>query len=205
MLNLTTPISYSDKEKQVVAGLMAKTDNKGNLLGGTAIWSINTVNEKALKHHISVHTLKEQKCRCAYCERLLEEGGAHIEHIAPKALHRRFVYEPLNLVTSCVICNSTRIKGERETITSPEYKVYNKNTFSIVHPYLDNTDNEIVFLDPDTRMVFDLDKCSEKGKLTISFFHWDEKDAILCRKREAATRDVEIDIVEDVLRISTYK
>ena len=205
MLNLIHPIVYSDAEKQVVANVMSKRDAEGNLLKGRPIWEINNKNEKALKHRISVHTLKEQKCRCAYRERLLEEGGAKIEHIAPKSRHRSFVYEPFNLVTSCIICNSKRIKGERETISGNEAPDYTDNSFTIVHPYIDDTDNEIVFLDPDTRIVFDLEHCTEKGKATISFFHWDEKDAILSRKREAATRDAAMDEIEDVLRISTYK
>lgn len=205
MLKLNHPIEFTEDEKQVITNVMNKRDSNGELLKGRLIWEINNTKEKSLKHRISVHTLREQKCRCAFCERLLEEGGAQIEHIAPKSRHRSFVYEPLNLVTSCVICNSKRIKGDRETIDGVEKPNYADNTFLIVHPYLDDTDSEIVFQDPETRIVFDLDRCTEKGKATIAFFHWDEKDAILSRKREAVTRDVEMDIIDDVLRISTYK
>ena len=90
-----------------------------------------------IKHKISTHTLQNQGCRCAYCERILERGGVQIEHIAPKDSNENFCYEPYNLVSSCGICNAIANKGAKDTILPPKNNNYVNNNFKIVHPYFD--------------------------------------------------------------------
>lgn len=174
------------------------------LLTGSEIWEINTKAEKALKHRISKRTLWEQDCRCAYCECMMVKGNCFIEHFVPKSLHREFVYEPENLTSSCGRCNCTGIKGHKETLDSTLNTTYNLNQFKIVHPYIDQPDQHIIFKDAE-RTVFDKARCSPKGLATIEFFHWDDDDAILARQREVRTLGYPSTKRNYILKISTYK
>ena len=205
MLNLTEPIIYTATEEAHIARLLTERDQYGNLLTGTASWAKGDAATYGIKGRISSHTLAHQKCRCAYCESLLQQGEAEIEHIVHKGRHRDFVFEPENLVTACRRCNSTKIKGTKETIVPPEHVQYAQNSFLIVHPYLcANPDEEIVFTD-ETKTTFDKAACTQLGLDTIEFFHWDDEDARLARLREAPLREVRLDIAKLVREISTYK
>ena len=203
MLNLNTPIVLTEEEKKLVTRIMAVKEGE-KAKSGTELWGISTNEVKALKGRISKWTLTEQKCRCSYCERLLEQGTSFIEHFVPKSIHREFVFEPENLVSACGRCNCTGIKGSKETLELPLKPVYRDNTFTIIHPYIDDVDKDIVFTD-DTRTVFDKEHCSKKGLHTIDFFQWDDKDAILTRAKEAPYRDEPKDVKEYVLLIATYR
>lgn len=205
MLNLTTPVSYSQDEINHIKNVFQEKDAKGNPLTGRQMWDKGDAATKGIKRHINQHCLEQQRCKCAYCETLLQKGENFIEHFAPKGLYRDYTFLPLNLTVSCGRCNSTSIKGERDTIKNkPAQKQYRNNDFTIVHPYLDNTDEHIVF-DDDTRTTFDKDKCSEKGLATIDFFQWDAIDARLKRLNESPYRLTDEEVIEMIRTISTYK
>ena len=203
MLNLNNPIIFTDDEKKLVDGIMAVKEGEV-AKSGSELWEIGTKEVKALKSRISKWTLTEQKCRCAYCERLLEQGTTFIEHFVPKSKHREFVFEPENMFSACGRCNYTGIKGSKETLNLPLQPQYRNNTFTIVHPFIDNPDSEIVFTD-ESRIVFDKVKCTPKGLSTIDFFHWDDKDAVLTRTKEAPFRNEPMDVKKYVLLIATYR
>lgn len=196
MLDLNNPIVYSPEEEASIQAIMA-TGKSGN-----DMWSNEA--SKELKHRISFHTIMEQGCRCAFCEALLVQGTTAIEHIVPKGKHRRFTFEPLNLVTACGRCNSTTIKGQKDTINSPENPVYSSNSFLIVHPRLTHPDTEIKFTD-DTKTVFDKPNCSQLGLDTISFFKWDDEDAVYTRLLNSSRANIPVDVQRFALLISTYK
>lgn len=196
MLNLDNPIVFTPDEQSVIASVMADKNKGGDR------WSDGRT--KAIKHKISETCLREQKCYCAYCEGLVSDGDAPIEHISPKGLTPEFVFEPLNLVVSCTRCNSTAIKGEKPTINGSVNPIYMNNTFLIVHPRLDNPDNEIVFQDPE-RTMFDKERCSPKGLYTIDFFQWDNETAWRNRVAAAETRKHPFDIERLIYESSTYK
>ncbi len=82
--------------------------------------------------------------------------------------------------------------------------MYKSNKFVIVHPYLDNANEHIIF-DDDTRTTFDKDKCSQLGLATIAFFEWDSIDARLKRLNESPYRLTDEEVVEMIRTISTYK
>lgn len=203
MLNLNNPIVYTDEEKKLVAKLLEVKEGEKPKTG-SEIWEIGTKEVNALKGRISEWTLTEQMARCAYCERMLEQGTTFIEHLVPKSKHREFVFEPENLFSACGRCNYSGIKGAKETADLPLQPDYRKNVFQIVHPYIDDTDKEIVFTD-ETRTVFDKSKCSKRGLKTIDFFHWDETDAVLNRAKEAPFRNEPIDVKNYVMLIATYR
>ena len=205
MLNLTNPVAFSKDENDHVSSVLKLKDAKGNLLSGSQMWDKGDAATKGVKRHVNQHCLEQQRCKCVYCETLLQKGENFIEHFAPKGLYRDFTFEPLNLTVSCGRCNSTSIRGERDTIKNKPFKKnYTDNEFAIVHPYLDNADEHIVF-DDDTRTIFDKDKCSEKGMATIEFFQWDAIDARLKRLNESPYRLTDEEVVEMIRTISTYK
>lgn len=196
MINLNNPVSFTKDEQSIIDSVLASGKS------GLDMWKDSSV--KKIKNKVSVHTIKEQECRCAFCEALLVQGTTAIEHIAPKGLHKKFTFEPLNLVSACGRCNSTRIKGEKETMKLPELANYKSNVFNIVHPRLDNPDKEIVFTDA-SRTVFDKSNCSAKGIITIDFFHWDDEDAVITRLQNANRAGIPNSIRQYALLVSTYK
>ena len=196
MLNLNNPIAYTRDEQQVISDVMATHAS------GKDRW--NDTKMKPIKHRISVSCLTEQECCCAFCEGILKEGDAPIEHITPKGRTPDFVFEPDNLVVSCTSCNSPSIKGENPTIQGAVNPVYRDNNFIIVHPRIDNPDQHIRFLDAD-RTTFDWNNCSPKGQFTINFFHWNNLNAYRNRVASAAVKKLPFDIAQMVNEISTYK
>lgn len=196
MLDLNNPIVYSAAETATINNVMAT----GN--SGPDMWADGRVHD--VKHHISVHTLTEQGCLCAYCEALLEIGTTSIEHFVPKSRHREFTFEPLNLTSACGRCNATAIKGSKETIVGAINPNYSSNTFKIVHPRLDNPNAHIIFQDAD-RTIFDKVHCSQLGLDTIDFFEWDNLDAYLVRVQTTAVRNLPNNIRQLISEISTYK
>lgn len=205
MLNLNNPVQYTQKELEHISSLMSRTSPDGTLVSGPDMWKDGKTATKSLKRKISLHTINHQECRCAYCESLLSAGSVAIEHFAPKEHYRDFTFEPLNLTSACSRCNSTTIKGAKNTIKGTVKADYASNMFTIVHPYLcPNPDKEIVFTD-DTRTTFDRAKCSKLGLATIDFFQWDNEDARLTRLKEAAIRNLPFNKAKLLMEITTYK
>lgn len=198
MLDLNSPIVYTPQEQSIIATVMASAPDGGKR------W--NDSRTRAIKNRISVSCLREQNCRCAYCECYLKRGYVQIEHVSPKSITPEFVFEPENLVVSCSSCNSTAIKGEKRTIDGVVNPVYCMNTFLIVHPRLDNPNEHIAFIDSE-RIVFDWNNCSRKGQFTINFFHWNEVNAVVSRVTLSRMRNYtpNIDIALMIEEISIYK
>lgn len=196
MLNLNNPVSFTIDEQNHISNVLKPLGKKG--------WSKGDCKTKKIKHKISVHTLYHQGCRCAYCERILEKGGVQIEHIAPKESNENFCYEPLNLVSSCSVCNAIANKGSKDTILAPKHGNYVNNNFTIVHPYLDDPDIHIKYQDPE-RILFDKALCTPKGLNTIDIFNWDTVNASTARTIIARSRNIPINIAQLILEISLYK
>lgn len=197
MLNLSDPVEFTAAEKAFIDTTLKPLGKNG--------WSNTAPATRAIQHHISTHTIIAQGGRCAYCERVLSKGEVEIEHIAPKNHYGDFTFEPYNLVSSCTCCNAPVNKGQNKTIIDPVNKVaYEKNSFSIVHPYFDNPDDHIKYLDAD-RTVFDENNCSGKGKATINLFNWKEYWAIVKRLEIASMRRYPLDVQKLAAEIATYK
>ncbi|KAB1158562.1 HNH endonuclease [Tenacibaculum aiptasiae] len=106
-----------------------------------------------LRSHIRNH-YRDLDGKCSYCKSdvsIQSANNANVEHIVPKSKVRNFIFEPKNLCTICVDCNT--IKREQEvgnTEINPikrkeEYKHYprSSNAFIIVHPHFDNYEEHI--------------------------------------------------------------
>jgi uncharacterized protein (TIGR02646 family) len=197
MLKLFDPVRYTPDEKSFINTALKPKGEKA--------WACAEPTARAIKHHISEHTIIAQKGRCAYCERVLAGGDVEIEHIAPKNAYEEFTFEPYNLVSSCSCCNAPGNKGQKKIIIAPVNKTaYDNNTFSIVHPYFDNPDDHIKYKDQD-RTIFDLKRCSPKGMETIKLFNWDTYWALLKRLEIASMRHHSIDALKLAAEIATYK
>jgi uncharacterized protein (TIGR02646 family) len=194
MLNLdkSSAVQFSEEE---ISHILSISHN----------WNDRQDKTKHIKHKISKHTLDIQNCKCAYCEELLLKGGVEVEHIANKAVYIAFTFEPLNLVSSCKSCNSTVNKGAKDTIQTYN-SVYERCVFLIVHPFLDNPDEHILYKDKN-KIVFDTNKCTRKGIFTIELFNWEEEWAKYQRIKNAVFKEkgVPIDKEKMIREISTYK
>ncbi len=200
MLKLKRPYKFSKEEWKHVSTVLIPYVKAH---GGTEGWKKGDNDTKDLKNRMSEYTLNLQGCKCAYCEDLIT-GGAQLDHIVPKQLHPEFCYEPKNLLTSCAVCNMY-IKNVGDTVKTPVKKRYEKNEFTIVHPYFDVPDEHIKFTNDD-RVVIDEASSTELGKATINFFHLNEYPSYCKRAKLFGDRDkYPIDAEKLAKACSAYK
>ena len=156
-----------------------------------------------LKNRISEYTLIQQNNRCVYCEEPMY-GGVQLDHIVPKQIHSVFCYEPKNLVSSCAVCNMY-IKNSGDTVVVPLKRRYEQNVFKIVHPYLNNPDVHIKFINAD-RVIIDTNGSTDLGKATIDFFHLNDYPAYCQRAQRCADlKKYPIDQIKLAKACSAYK
>lgn len=175
MLNITTRISISRESRNHIRAL--KVRQNGHFT--QASWGMI---RNSVKSEISGRLLFNQSLKCVYCERYVYSLSPEIDHFAHKALYPEFTFIPINLFYACKLCNSTSRKGQKPTIVN-RMNQYNQCTFSIVHPFFDNPDIEIRFLDAD-RIYFDRTNSSPVGNATIDFFEWEDLIYSTIRSRD---------------------
>jgi uncharacterized protein (TIGR02646 family) len=197
MLNITTRISISTASKGLIRALKAAQHGSFTQASWGRI-------DATVKNEISKRLFFNQGLRCVYCERYLIGLGHEIDHFAHKAHYPQFTFIPVNLFYSCKLCNSSSRKGQKNTIQNI-HSTYNGCTFSIVHPYYHNPDNEIVFTDPD-KIYFDRPNCSPLGRDTIDFFEWGDILYTTIRSRTLVTERLnpltsreEIELIQEAI------
>ena len=130
-----------------------------------------------IKTKIKGQLVASQNC-CAYCG-LPFKGSKdkQIEHIAPKAKSRQpqFTFTLLNLVLSCVYCNTLIVKGTKPTVALPANRSYKKCNFLIVHPYFDNPDIHFEWTDAGDKILVQVRNNSDKGRESIKMFDLDSE------------------------------
>lgn len=96
----------------------------------------------ALRRTIRAHYLAEQRYRCAYCRMEKKENHGltwDVEHIIPKAVYPRFLYEPMNLAMVCKECNIA--KSDKNvlcrTLSRHAPLPVTPDAYTIVHPHYD--------------------------------------------------------------------
>lgn len=144
-------------------------------------WKNQTKNMLAIKKNMKINLFKNQDGKCAYCGLQLEDDinyyeatYIHREHIASKSKYPNFMFEELNLVLSCVRCNTKKMTDN--TILR-YHKMYTLCSFNLVHPYFDNPDLHISFKGPLIRAK------TSKGRKTIKTFYLHE-DFVTKRRAE---------------------
>lgn len=96
---------------------------------------------------IKDHYEREQEFRCCYCQQQLLSGHGRVwdaEHIVPRSIVPRFLFEPRNLAVACVDCNST--KSDTSVVTRnrrPRAYPSSSSDFTIIHPHFDHFDAHI--------------------------------------------------------------
>lgn len=105
---------------------------------------------KDFKDHVKEYYSDKQNNRCVYCrmEVSLATGFYHIEHIAPKSLYPRWMYEPKNLCLACPNCNSAKNATDIlvRNKTNKELPSISED-YLIVNPYLDKYFDHIEIID----------------------------------------------------------
>ena len=200
MLRIKRPYRFTLAEWQHVSTVLLPYVRR---YGGKKGWEKADYKTKDLKNHISEYTLIQQNNCCVYCEELMV-GGVQLDHIVPKQLHKDYCYEPKNLVSSCAVCNMY-IKNAGDTLVEPLQRRYEKNRFAIVHPYFDDPDMHIKYINED-KVIIDLSNSTALGKATIDFFHLNDYPAYCLRaKRFGDEKKYSIDYRKLAKTISTFK
>ncbi|TDF62053.1 HNH endonuclease [Cupriavidus sp. L7L] len=116
----------------------------------SAKWDKSRANSvRNFKTAVMTHGLEVQGYRCAWCTLPVGAAGrrtAHRDHIAPKALYQQWTFHAKNLLIACEYCNGFAIKADLDTVEALGAD-YDTTTFRIVHPYLDEPNGHISFLE----------------------------------------------------------
>lgn len=158
---------------------LSLTSQEINKLNAYKPWSgkhwTEPTDEIVLIKSVIKTQLHASQITCAYCG-LKFKGpyDAQIEHIAPKASYRnpQFTFTLKNLVLGCGYCNQLTVKGTKPTIDDLRDD-YEKCTFLLVHPYLDNPDDHYEWADKDTEILIQVKNNSSKGAFSIKMFTLD--------------------------------
>ncbi|MDS7927682.1 hypothetical protein [Acinetobacter sp. V115_6] len=134
------------------------------------IWNTTQGIMVKIRKEIRDHYRVEQNYKCCYCrqQNLQDHGGVwDCEHILPKAIYPKFLFEPLNLVLSCKECNIAKEKYKNDLIkiTIDDYSI-NSEDYRIIHPHFDIYEDHIEVLVLEGSNLFKIKENSEKGKFT---------------------------------------
>jgi len=141
-------------------------------------------NYKTFKQNIKKHLKKEQKGRCMFCRRQIDESqcSAEIEHILPKKKYPQFETLPENLVLSCHSCNNKKgkhvplVNGFMNLTSYPR----DPEMFAIIYPYKDKYEEHIDINEDDCIAVAK----SSKGTETISLYDLNREPLVTARQRD---------------------
>lgn len=156
-----TPYQPSDKEKAAISELKAK-----GLVPGD--WSSGKNGIESFKNNMRDYMYYEQNCRCAYCRIELPIACCFLqrEHIVPKTLHPKWMFEPRNLCFACDRCNN--YKNDDEVLSNPNVEDYPQSSgdFLIVNPFIDRYSDHIELKEG----IIYIGK-TDKGRFTINTCH----------------------------------
>lgn len=174
MLDLNSPNDFFNQaELNYLAGIPPIQES----------WDINDTYMQGIKDKIKCKLWQLQNGLCVYCMSKINPTQKHgefsgdidcndtidalpydgdREHIAPKSVDPEFMFLPMNLALACTTCN--KIKNAIPVIVHKR-NVYENCTFSIVHPYLDNVEDHIIF----DEEVF-IEYKTREGEYTIRIF-----------------------------------
>lgn len=114
---------------------------------------------------------------CYYCEEIMDDKKRRanncrtIEHIIGKGKYSEYTLAPFNLIPICNACNTA--KNELEVTEDDNPNLYER-TYKIIHPYKDNKEDYLSFIDDIGiwKVVNDSDeRIVLKAKNTINFYN----------------------------------
>ncbi|WP_406819528.1 HNH endonuclease [Pseudomonas sp. KnCO4] len=206
------PIDYCEADQAIVTAFSNLADDCKD----PGYWSDKGLEK--LKSRIKDHYITVQKTRCCYCNNLILSRNHRVwdvEHIAARAKHVRFMFEPRNLAASCPDCNLS--KGDKEVLVNPSRKTYPtaSKDFKIIHPHFDRYEDhiscrEFIYI-PFTNkgkftiyacdlLRFTVDFMGMKGSAADKSFE-EEVDAAFNAKNEPGLADIALELI--MLQIPT--
>lgn len=180
MAEIDTAIKYSPEQLKVI-------ERKLNDVNFThSEWSSDDLQN--LRSGIRDFYRIKQNGKCAYCQNdisIRSAANCHVEHIIPKSIILKFIFEPKNLCVICADCNE--IKRNKEVLNNEQITTVNKtpkqyprasNSFLIVHPHFDNYNDHIekfgqYFFDKTNKGHFTIGACLLNRRLRE--FGWEEQ------------------------------
>lgn len=168
--NLTHTITFTVAEQRIIDALkpLTGTEWDGEIKAGC---TVTKARRDKVKTDIKGKLEAIQGKYCIYCG-IHEEHKGHLqrEHILRKSAgqYPNFMFEPENLVLACGHCNKD-LKGTKD-FGSGQRTNYRKNSFKIIHPYLDDFKNHIRFFGTGHQVLVQKMPYSRKGKKTIEVF-----------------------------------
>lgn len=142
-------------EDFVIPELYTKTDaDKESILLASPVENKHTDWEKecmsGFKDNLREFLCPLQNSRCAYCRMKIHanEATPEVEHIVPKSLKPKWMYEPFNLCLSCKLCNTK--KGHSKPVlrnNDIDLLPTNSDDYLLVHPYIDRYSEHIELID----------------------------------------------------------
>lgn len=119
-----------------------------------------------LKAAIKEFYLEAQDFTCVYCQQRIvvkHQGSWDVEHIIPKDVHPKFMFECSNLCVACKDCNGD--KWNKSVLVNDKRKKFpkNKDDYKIVHPHFDVYEENIKIIDL-AKFYLPL---NEKGRATV--------------------------------------
>ena len=181
-------------------------------------WDMNNATINEFKTLMKKELIKLQDGKCAYCELPLETRNPEIEHIAPKGgkkspKHIECMFLPKNLVYACHNCNSPMCKGRKDVVLDKKNgSDYEKWSFSIVHPYLDDPAEyfDIIPLEDGSPGIIPIPKENldashkSKAKNTIEMFQLNGEKMIELAKERIAQK-YSNEIISIVRGVSAFR
>ncbi|MBV2190200.1 HNH endonuclease [Providencia rettgeri] len=145
MADINTPVKYTKSAQNTIS---IKTNDPSFL---HSHWDKDEI--EIIRKEIRDHYRKIQNGICVYCKSSVSLSSAlncHVEHIAPKSLYKKFIFEPKNLCVVCADCNTIKREQEvHETCENTLKKVAtvyprSSGAFKVYHPHFDNWDEHII-------------------------------------------------------------
>ncbi|OHT23355.1 hypothetical protein A3Q29_21080 [Providencia stuartii] len=138
MPDIMNPISYTSLSLDIIK---SKKENKNFNYKDWGDESLTT-----LRTEIRNYYKKTQNGVCVYCQNsisIISPLNCHVEHIAPKSLYEKFIFEPRNLCVVCADCNTIKreqeVHNENEDVMTNKFTNYPRSSkaFKIYHPHFD--------------------------------------------------------------------
>jgi uncharacterized protein (TIGR02646 family) len=167
-------------------------------LGKETEWE-NNYKLKPVKDRIKKYLEAINEEKCFYCKSKFDSYhfSPAIEHIVPKSIYPQFAFEFKNLTISCDKCNSR--KRAQNTLIADDIliSVYpiEKESFNIVHAYLDEYDENIKIVDG----IF-YEHSSSKGINTISMFKLYDIELALSNARKLSLEKEDVNYARKASR-----
>ncbi|TJV19667.1 hypothetical protein [Mesorhizobium sp.] len=136
------PVTYSQANQGIVDGY----ENRTAVDKDPAYWNDDAVTP--VRSQIKNHYISDQQQRCCYCRLVYPTNHNAVwdgEHIIPRALAARFMFEPRNLAASCKDCNNA--KSDQEVRVRPNRVSFPDQSahYKIMHPHFDEYDQHIAW------------------------------------------------------------